>query len=660
MEEEADDESRERKDPTKDVWPVFVPSRLRKKSGIHGEVYRDSERTMPECSIFSESSLESLRNVLGNQAGSGNFQVIYLPGLPALWACLVVFHTVLCPDVGYCQGMNQLTAMLLLSIRRSRIARDNKKSVMFVPENCFHVSDVISACAILKALADQHGAKECWGQHLPRLCSFGYMISRLFRHHLPEQLAASLAKSSYSPEMLAAAWLLPLLSNYLPLHSWERLMDCFCGESWLAIFKVLAACLDKLWRDLCSNDPAEISDFLKEWRETSGQLTLAQVSGHHFRRFVRKEQLDKFAVLLRPNVLMRDAYRIGLTYPLLQKWEHDNAVEIISARISKMVPIDHDNETKGGSITTSPRSHFSPGATHSSFEYQQRTLAELPIVPPIPKPVTHFSSWHYWPREHISSSFRSKKSVDPSAFDTFSSHSTSSRRIGSGKSLYSKLQNRRLNNSNSAYGLVGTPRKQIISKIESSLKDGHSQPVNEESINISNERWINDSLHSLCEKIHSIESPIHQDVSEMMRKIDTAVRKLHETSEYLSSALDQKNQSQDKLWTLLQEKRDLKEKLRNLSMGGEDVDVESARKRVQTLGKNISELDTLIHEASAKWKADMWKYTLAETDRNEAVERVNALRQQLVSLLLESHKSQRHLILETWRNLVDSSSYSSL
>eukprot|EP01138_Halocafeteria_seosinensis_P013051 gb/GECG01013329.1/.p1 GENE.gb/GECG01013329.1/~~gb/GECG01013329.1/.p1 ORF type:complete len:879 (+),score=91.51 gb/GECG01013329.1/:1-2637(+) len=629
-------------------WPVFSIPYLRKKSGIFGEIFRDSVRTIPECSLFSEESLESLRPVLGNQAGSGNFNAIYLPGLPALWASLVIFHTILCPDVGYCQGMNHLTAMLLVAVRRGRIARDRRRKVTYVPQDCFHISDIVAVCCILKALAEQHGAKECWAQHLPRLCSFGYMITKLFRHQFPEHFASSLAKSNFSSEMLAAVWLLPLMSNYLPIAEWERLIDCFCAESWLAIFKVLAAVLHNVWERMCSTDPAEISDFLKWWRETSTQITLADVTSTHVRRFVSRDETQVFKVLLDKNLLMQQAYKTNLTFSMLQKWEHDNAISIISARISKMYS-EHSASETNTSDQHAENADQTAMLAHCSVDYQNRTLNELPIVPPIPKPLTHLSSWHYWPRSKQHAVVPSK----PVPLGSSRGGPANGSNYPSKRSLYSKLHNSRL--------YCGGQFHEVTRASRNPKSEFHSPEVASEhgqvgKVNISNETRINDALRSLCKELQSMESPVHNDVSSMMKKIDAAVKKLHESSSTLKFVMESKKKSEENLWNLLQEKRELKEKLRTSSMGEGNVDMETARNRVRDVGAEISALDTKIHEASSQWKADMWRYTLAETEQTEAAEAVNALRQQLVSLLLQTHNHQRHKIVETWKRLVAASS----
>lgn len=179
-------------------------------TGVAGEVGRDVGRTFPRHPLFKDDG-----GGVDARTRSGG-----AVGRAALYAVLLEFVR-LCPDVGYCQGMNFVAAALLALDSRTD-ARGRVRLRRRTPWR---------ATWLLVAMARRFGMAQLWGPDLPRLHVVSYQFSELLKRHLPG-LSAHLAHIGLGMEVLAAQWLLPLFASLLPFRTLARVYDVFFVDGW--------------------------------------------------------------------------------------------------------------------------------------------------------------------------------------------------------------------------------------------------------------------------------------------------------------------------------------------------------------------------------------------------------------------------------------------
>eukprot|EP00753_Platysulcus_tardus_P021597 PLAT9053.6.p1 GENE.PLAT9053.6~~PLAT9053.6.p1 ORF type:complete len:600 (-),score=247.02 PLAT9053.6:108-1874(-) len=134
-------------------------------------------------------------------------------------------------ELGYCQGMNFMAALLL------------------------HWFDEEHAFWALHALLTTRDVRGLFLPGMPRACLCFTQLQQLLRVHLPT-LASHLSAEAVEPSMWASAWLITLFSSLdtLPLSAVARVWDAFIVEGWAPIFAVLLAMMATLKEQLLQLD----------------------------------------------------------------------------------------------------------------------------------------------------------------------------------------------------------------------------------------------------------------------------------------------------------------------------------------------------------------------------------------------------------------------
>jgi len=179
------------------------------------EIERDVHRTMPAHPKFAKGS--PARKVLA--------QILH---------CSAVIH----PEVGYCQGMNFVVAMLLLSV-----SAETAFWVWIAMLRNFHLL-LLYAPGV---------------PHLPlRLHQFNAVVQK----HLPE-LYSHLERSGYMARMFAHQWVMTLFAYYLDPALLAPTYDLFFLRGWKVVFRLGVTLLRALAPDLQKLDVEGISGLMQ-------------------------------------------------------------------------------------------------------------------------------------------------------------------------------------------------------------------------------------------------------------------------------------------------------------------------------------------------------------------------------------------------------------
>uniref|UniRef100_A0A182Q5F0 Rab-GAP TBC domain-containing protein n=1 Tax=Anopheles farauti TaxID=69004 RepID=A0A182Q5F0_9DIPT len=152
---------------------------------------------------------------------------------------LLKAYSILDPELGYCQGLGFICAVLLLHLEEA------------------------DAFELLKHLMFR---RQMRAKYLPDMKQFQlqlYQLSRLLKDHLPE-LYAWFDQHDISPTLYAAPWILTVFSSHFPLGFVVRVFDLLFLESFDVIFRCAIALLEAHKEALLERDNFEdIMSYLK-------------------------------------------------------------------------------------------------------------------------------------------------------------------------------------------------------------------------------------------------------------------------------------------------------------------------------------------------------------------------------------------------------------
>ncbi|XP_055602154.1 TBC1 domain family member 1 isoform X2 [Uranotaenia lowii] len=152
---------------------------------------------------------------------------------------LLKAYSILDPELGYCQGLGFICAVLLLHLEES------------------------DAFELLKHLMFQ---RQMRAKYLPDMKQFQlqlYQLSRLLKDHIPE-LYDWFDQHDISPTLYAAPWILTVFSSHFPLGFVARVFDLLFLESFDVIFRCAISLLEVHKEQLLQRDNFEdIMNYLK-------------------------------------------------------------------------------------------------------------------------------------------------------------------------------------------------------------------------------------------------------------------------------------------------------------------------------------------------------------------------------------------------------------
>jgi len=126
------------------------------------------------------------------------------------------------------------------------------------------------ATSLLLVLNDRYGLCDLWRPGLPRLRSLGFTLSELAKSYTP-LLHDHLNRIAIDFDILAAQWLLPLLSTVIPVQTLFCIWDNFFAFGWPALFKAAIALLLTIQDSLIEMDTDSSAVFFRTWREAVGR-----------------------------------------------------------------------------------------------------------------------------------------------------------------------------------------------------------------------------------------------------------------------------------------------------------------------------------------------------------------------------------------------------
>ncbi|MES1910527.1 MAG: hypothetical protein MHM6MM_003106 [Cercozoa sp. M6MM] len=196
---EAADREEEKQDPSQ--------RKRRRDERIENVIARDIHRTFPQNRLFSVGLLVS-------NDGSGDQQDLGLIGQQTLFNVLRAY-AIADPDLGYCQGMGFIAAMLL----------------MFMPEeNAFWT--------LSQLIRDpRYHMRPLFMPHVPGQHERFFVLKRLMRKFVPK-VSRLFDNSGVDPAMYASGWLSTHFLYDLPFGAALRVWDVFMSEGEKAIFRV--------------------------------------------------------------------------------------------------------------------------------------------------------------------------------------------------------------------------------------------------------------------------------------------------------------------------------------------------------------------------------------------------------------------------------------
>lgn len=119
---------------------------------------------------------------------------------------------------------------------------------------------------IMAALTKYYACDQLWRPGVPGLRLLAFQLSHLVKQHIPT-LHAHFGRIGLHTEVLAAQWLLPLLSMTLPFSSMSRVWDLFFAEGWRHLFRVSLAVLTALQPRLLEMDLSDVTNHFRRWKE---------------------------------------------------------------------------------------------------------------------------------------------------------------------------------------------------------------------------------------------------------------------------------------------------------------------------------------------------------------------------------------------------------
>jgi hypothetical protein len=156
--------------------------------------------------------------------------------LKRLLKAISIFRT----DVGYCQGMNFIGAVLLMVVTEE------------------------SAFWLLNSMLTKFGLKEILAVGLPKLPLYIYKLECLVKAYIPA-IYDYLAANGLSVEFFATRWFLTLFSCDLSQELVEKIWDIFFIDKWKIIYRVCLVLLQEIEEYLIYLEFDEALPFLKNF-----------------------------------------------------------------------------------------------------------------------------------------------------------------------------------------------------------------------------------------------------------------------------------------------------------------------------------------------------------------------------------------------------------
>lgn len=156
-------------------------------------------------------------------------------------------------EVGYCQGMNFITAMFLTFLSE---------------EEAFWLLVVVMN-------EEPYKLRELFGEDMAGTHEVLYIAEKLLAQFLPK-LARHLEEETIHVSMFVTQWLLTLYTSTFPFDLVARVWDSFLVEGWKVVYRVMLSLLENASSDILELDFEEILAYFKEYPSTvNGPVIMA-------------------------------------------------------------------------------------------------------------------------------------------------------------------------------------------------------------------------------------------------------------------------------------------------------------------------------------------------------------------------------------------------
>lgn len=253
---------------------------------------------------------------------------------------------------------------------------------------------------IMAALTKYYACDQLWRPGVPGLRLLAFQLSHLVKQHIPT-LHAHFGRIGLHTEVLAAQWLLPLLSMTLPFSSMSRVWDLFFAEGWRHLFRVSLAVLTALQPRLLEMDLSDVTNHFRRWKElcvehhtaATATATAAATSASDTddtgasqapaRRKSHRvhDDDDGFWVIEDQALLLQLAAQVPVSTAQLMQLEREYALSVIRARLD----ITKNASTEGSVIDitrTLHQKYLTPVCLPALRLPAAREFYSFPLLPP--------------------------------------------------------------------------------------------------------------------------------------------------------------------------------------------------------------------------------------------------------------------------------------
>ncbi len=175
------------------------------------------------------------------------------------------------PDVGYCQGMNFITAMFLIFLSE---------------EEAFWLLVVVMN-------EEPYSLRELFGEDMSGTHEVLFIAEKLVKQFLPK-LYKHMHKEGIHHSMFVTQWLLTIFTSSFPFDLVSRVWDSFLVEGWKVVYRIMLALLKY------------------------AEGTLLELSFEHILHY-----LSSFPPKVDGQTIMQGSLKIGLKTKHIQKYAHD-------------------------------------------------------------------------------------------------------------------------------------------------------------------------------------------------------------------------------------------------------------------------------------------------------------------------------------------------
>jgi len=208
-------------------------------------IERDVNRTFPTHKMFLDEEQEPETKDEGASGDDTKRKASYFlkaKGGQAALRRVLRAYSIIDPEVGYCQGMNFISAMFII------VLKDKEEQAFWLLESIMEDSP----CRM----------RGLFGNGMAQAQEVLFIAEKAIYQYLPN-IAAHFDRENIHVTMFATQWLLTMYSSCFSFDLVMRVWDCFLFEGWKIAYRVMLAILSIYEKELLSMRFEDILEFLK-------------------------------------------------------------------------------------------------------------------------------------------------------------------------------------------------------------------------------------------------------------------------------------------------------------------------------------------------------------------------------------------------------------